>query len=444
MKRIVSIVLALVLVFSLAAPAFAASTSVRGVTWKKAERTQGKKASFVHLEYLTVKNSAITKEFKKIVDDFDNEYSPLLETDTAKKPDKNSRLDVDSSFTVLGGGDWAGFLFTAQSQFMEKVTACAFQTRNYNLSTGKAVTLSDVFADDKAFQMLSDAAYEQLSAYFGDEQPDEEKLRELTSKENIANASFILGAVELTLCFDAKDIYKDKIGIMFVHTYYPDFAGMLSEEAVKQIDLSGHKLVAITYDDGPSSVLRTSTVAENLRKYGARATFFQIGIYMEKHEAMVSLMHNTNQSLQIHGYEHLHASSMTKEELSATIDKFQALAVSITGERARLIRAPYGDYGHYIRYQIGYPLIQWKIDTNDWNNEKTNKSVQYLATQRSESGDIVLLHDSGKKAYKIANGMYAELLRQDAYCLTVEELLKVGGAEILPDTAYFEVRDALK
>lgn len=435
---------ALVLALSFAVPASAASANARGVTWRKEERTQGKKASFVHLEYLKVKNSAITKDFKAIVDDFDEKYSPLLETDTTKKPDKNSRLDVNASFTVLGGGSWAGFLFTAQSQFQEKVTAVDFKTRNYNLDTGKAITLSDVFKDEKAFEMLSQAAYEQLSAYYGDEAANEEKLKELTSAENIKNANFILGAVELTLCFDAKELYDGKMGIMFVHTYYPQFKGMLTDEAEKQTDLSGHKLVAITYDDGPSSVLRTSTVAENLRKYGARATFFQIGIYMEKHPAMVALLHNTNQSLQIHGYEHLHASKMTEEELRESIDKFQDLVVSITGERARLIRAPYGDYGDYKRFGIGYPLIQWKIDTNDWNDKKTNQSVQYVATQLSETGDIVLLHDSGKKAFKIANGMYAELLRQKAYCLTVEELLILSGTEIEPDMAYYEVRDAFK
>lgn len=217
-------------------------------------------------------NESVNAELRAAIDQLETQGRAFLPA-RATRDKEGALLDVGATVYRTGEG-WASFLMTASVQDDRKQIYTAVDTRAYDLLTGKAITLSDVIADEAGWQIVADAVRAQASAYFPGEPADEARLDALT--QDLASAPFTLTVAYLQLHFRADRLYDGKQTLMHVRVPYTALAGHLTSEALRQTDNSRYKMVAITFDDGPTRSV-TLRVMRNLRRGCAEATFFIVG-----------------------------------------------------------------------------------------------------------------------------------------------------------------------
>ena len=193
--------------------------------------------------------------------------------------------------------------------------------------------------------------------------------------------------------------------------------GVLSGEQVRKLqkeetdlvrwcynpDVGDDKVIALTFDDGPSSEC-TAEILDILAENDAKATFFIVGseIKTEEDAAVVQRAYDEGHQLCTHTYTFGQSvSSFDFSSLAAQdqIDEvnlgYQAIS-NVTGvEPSHCIRLPGGtmnddavlNIAPYIDAEIG-----WTIDTGDWLSPGSD--VIYGTLLQAQPGDIILCHDS--------------------------------------------------
>ena len=153
-------------------------------------------------------------------------------------------------------------------------------------------------------------------------------------------------------------------------------------------------VVALTFDGGPDEQW-TPKVLDVLAEYQAKATFFVIGKYVQKHPEIIQRMvaegHELGNHTWIHPSMPLISSRERREEL-LRCDQ----ALKLNGKPVRLYRPPYFNQDMASRldlFRLGYTVIIGNRAANDWEDRDTEFIYDRLINTVSK-GDIVLLHDA--------------------------------------------------
>ena len=151
---------------------------------------------------------------------------------------------------------------------------------------------------------------------------------------------------------------------------------------------SGHKWVALTFDDGPS--IYTDDVLRILDHHGIHATFFQIGEQVPAYAALDRKILAHGNEIGNHSWHH--AMGPGKADLRQTSDAIE----HATGFRPCMFRPP-GGYlpGATAAAAAALDMVSviWDVDTRDWTTPGT-ASIYHVATSGGR-GSIVLMHDGG-------------------------------------------------
>ncbi len=156
----------------------------------------------------------------------------------------------------------------------------------------------------------------------------------------------------------------------------------------------GKKIVAITYDDGPSKFTRQ--ILSLLKKNKAHATFFQIGNQMGGMGAVQKQILAEGHMIGDHSWSHpvlAGAGSFASSEVSRTKSRISRQ----TGFTPCTFRAPYGAIsGALVRLVKAQKMstIQWDVDTNDWRRPGAGVIASRVLSQ-VRPGSIILMHDGG-------------------------------------------------
>lgn len=153
------------------------------------------------------------------------------------------------------------------------------------------------------------------------------------------------------------------------------------------------RVVALTFDDGPAPL--TGPILDVLRRERVPATFFLIGQQVASGAGLVKRMLAEGHMVATHSWNHANLSGgggLAAGQLSST----SAAIVRATGFRPCLFRAPYGAVSPSLialaRGQ-GETIVQWDVDTNDWQLPGAGTIASRALAARS--GSIVLMHDGG-------------------------------------------------
>ena len=85
-------------------------------------------------------------------------------------------------------------------------------------------------------------------------------------------------------------------------------------------------MVALTYDDGGARA-RTRGMLDELRNYGAQATFFIIGKNIRFNHEHMTRQQNSGYSMQSHTYNHYYTKDLTVEKIWAEKAQFENFAI---------------------------------------------------------------------------------------------------------------------
>lgn len=222
------------------------------------------------------------------------------------------------------------------------------------------------------------------------------------------------------ICSDRKNPDADGFGIK------AEKAGNmgLGERAVDAdalTDQKEKKLVAFTFDDGPSEDC-TGVLLDGLKERGIRATFFLMGENVPGKEELVLRMKKEGHLIANHGYRHVQMTHEGEEAVAESVEKAQEMIQEITGERPEFLRPPYGDWNARLAERCDLTTVFWNVDSLDWKLRNVEKIVKHVKKQ-VKNGDIILMHDIFPESVEAALRLADQLLAEGYGFVTVDEVL---------------------
>ena len=179
--------------------------------------------------------------------------------------------------------------------------------------------------------------------------------------------------------------------------------------------------VAITFDDGPSTVY-TEILLDGLKERGVKATFFLTGQEIQYSKKVVKRMSNEGHLIGNHTYSHVQLNMLSSSQACSQVKAANDVIKEITGQEVIYLRPPYGEWDHKKDCPQNMIAVYWDVDPLDWKRTDT-KQIAADILRQVKPGDIILLHDIYKTSVQAAFIVIDELQRQGYEFVTVEELL---------------------
>jgi len=205
------------------------------------------------------------------------------------------------------------------------------------------------------------------------------------------------------------------------------------------------RLVALTFDDGPSG--RTAAILRVLANHDAHATFFVVGRSTRGMEPVLRHMAATGNELADHTYSHANLLALHGAKRMQQLRWTKALVERATGVQPRFFRPPYGATGPAVNRlgrSLGMLPVLWSVDSRDWQLPGTRAIVKRVLAY-VEPGSIVLMHDGGgdrRETLRALPAILRALERRHLKPVTLSQLF----ADAPPATAFvsgsFEGGDA--
>lgn len=195
------------------------------------------------------------------------------------------------------------------------------------------------------------------------------------------------------------------------------------------------KLVAITFDDGPSKY--TDKLLDGLKKRGAKATFFMVGSNIERYAQTIQRMKAEGHQLATHTMSHANLAKLDTASIQKEVMGVDKKLAAIVGDGKFYLRPPYGSFNTTVKKAVHTPMIYWSVDTEDWRY-RDSKNVARVIINSTRDGDIILLHDLYETSVDGALMAIDTLQSQGYVFVTVEQLLKRRGIVAEDGAVYFD------
>lgn len=193
------------------------------------------------------------------------------------------------------------------------------------------------------------------------------------------------------------------------------------------------KLVAFTFDDGPSKY--TLDIANILEEYNASATFFEVGYNIKAHPEITKELSERGFEIANHTTDHSKLTKLTETKYLSKINDNNALFKELTGKDMPYLRPPYGSYNDKIKASAGVPIVTWSLDTRDWESRNKDKVIEMVMNNIKE-GDIILFHDLYESTRNAVKELMPLLKEQGYQAVSVGELFKSKGITLEAGTSY--------
>ncbi len=159
---------------------------------------------------------------------------------------------------------------------------------------------------------------------------------------------------------------------------------------------STERLVALTFDDGPSAQW-TPRILDALKRAGIKATFFMLGKHVEQYPEIARQVAEEGHEIGNHTYDHHVLIYYKMDELENEIKKAEQVIREATGVTTKYFRPPKAWLTQAEKDKInglGYKIVLWSLNSKDWVNFDDKYIVRYIS-RHIRPGDIILFHDSG-------------------------------------------------
>lgn len=195
-----------------------------------------------------------------------------------------------------------------------------------------------------------------------------------------------------------------------VATFFPDLNIDFKEEKIvtehatppvkEEVNEGDQKSmrIALTFDDGPD-LKYTPRILDILKEKNVKATFFVVGIQVNKYPEVVQRMEDEGHMIGNHSYSHPSFTKLTTEQLKQEIDETDEKIQAVIGYTPEIVRPPYGAINDEVRAELesyGKQVIIWNIDPRDWDGNSVEDMLDNILTNARDGGNI-LLHSFGSK-----------------------------------------------
>ncbi len=165
------------------------------------------------------------------------------------------------------------------------------------------------------------------------------------------------------------------------------------------------RVLYLTFDDGPIPEV-TPWIAEVLKVFQAKATFFCVGENVLRYPDIYARLLAEGHSLGNHTYNHLNGWKTDAVTYLHNVRKCARLV------RSNLFRPPYGRLSpcQHIALERHYTIVLWDVLSGDFDPGVSAQKCLENILVHATHGSIIVLHDNLKTADKLAF-VLPELLR---------------------------------
>ena len=205
----------------------------------------------------------------------------------------------------------------------------------------------------------------------------------------------------------------------------------LNSQDKARAQVAPEKPIALTFDDGPWPN-STSQVLDVLKKSNVKATFFLVGMQVQKYPQLVKQVVAEGHAIGNHTWSHQYY-QYNESAAAREIDRTAELVYKTTGVKTSLFRPPAGilnnglvNYAHEKKYAV----VMWSVDSKDWRSRRTTKQAFIdNVLKEAKPGGIVLLHDGGgdrSNTVQALPQLISQLKKHGYKFVTVPELLEIA------------------
>ncbi len=291
----------------------------------------------------------------------------------------------------------------------------------YNKKSGKFLSMEDIASDMEA---LDFEIKKRLLEKYQDADMD--------YLSNMSYDFFTIDDENLTLYFNPIELKSKKSELIYLDISLDSLDLLIDVQDFKKNDVylslkkreisDSDKVVALTFDDGPSKY--TSDILKILKDNDACATFFVIGNKVSFYSDVLRDMLTFGNEIGNHSYDHKYLKRLSENEFKAEIDKTQEEIKKVTGFTPTLFRPTYGGYSNILKTYTDLTFVLWDVDSRDWS-VKNSKKVFSNVVSSVKSGSIVLMHDNHVYAVQALEDIIRDLKDKGYKFVTVSELLKL-------------------
>ena len=188
-----------------------------------------------------------------------------------------------------------------------------------------------------------------------------------------------------------------------------DVLGLLPDRLVRVRGPARESTLYLSFDDGPHPE-HTPALLDLLDRYDVQASFFLVGMHVERHPSVVERIVAGGHLLGNHSWSHSRFGELDIETQIEEIDRCDRVLAGFDGRVRHPFRPPRGELSLRLirccaRRRQG--IVYWSRDSLDYRTEQpSTELVAALRRDPPASGDIVLMHDDAH----CSAAMLAELL----------------------------------
>lgn len=166
---------------------------------------------------------------------------------------------------------------------------------------------------------------------------------------------------------------------------------------VRHVPGPGSNVVALTFDDGPWPG-QTEAILSILEQRNVPATFFMLGMLVERAPELARATANAGHAIGNHTYWHVDLAAASPDTAAWEIEGTNQMIQAATGIRPLWIRAPGGSLrGPAQAYIAGASMRSalWTVDPQDWRYGAAPEDLAWSVIASAHPGAVIVLHDGG-------------------------------------------------
>ena len=155
------------------------------------------------------------------------------------------------------------------------------------------------------------------------------------------------------------------------------------------------KQIAISFDAAWGND-DTETLINTLAEYDVPATFFVVGAWVDKYPESVKQLADAGHKICNHSDSHPNMPDLSYDKQVQELKNCNQKIESVSGQTPELFRCPYGAYSNdtiKAAESLGMYTVQWDVDSLDWKDSATAKTICDRVTSKVQSGSIILFHN---------------------------------------------------
>ena len=383
-----------------------------GCTEKEIKTTIENDDKLVSINYpvtnISVLDDAVSSYVNKTYNTFKNSYQDI------KKPE----LNISYTYKELNN---SVINISLNTEINAGTKINKIKTFTYDKKTGKFLTMDDLV------QNLEALDYDIKKALL--EKYQEADMDFLT---NVSYDYFTIDDENLTIYFNPTELKKPNNELIYLDIPLNSLKLLIDIDKSKGSDTyfnlkkrnisDEDKIVALTFDDGPSKY--TNSILNTLKKYNACATFFVIGNKVDFYDETLNKMLENGNEIGNHSFSHKWLNRLSEQEFKEEINKTQEEVKKATGFTPKLFRPTYGGYSDRLKKYTDLTFVLWDVDSSDWKAKNTDKIIKNVLPNVKD-GSIVLMHDNHKYAADAIEPVVKKLKEEGYEFVTVSELLEL-------------------